>query len=230
VVNLYPKGFLLLSLAMGRSVSELFFEWLTWVAGKEKRDRLSLSPAACYRYFAGFARDRIASADLLAWEHLPEVIAYETCAIEAAGPDRPVATATVDVSGAGLWAPIRSKGVVVAAFTRNLPKIVSDMKAGRYGHHYDPDPVYLVFRQAQNELEVLEINDFGKDFMALCDGEASLETIAGRLHPRYGEKMTLPEFVAVCRQTADQLAQMQLLGTCGRPGDRAGGETIQDYR
>jgi hypothetical protein len=230
VVNLYPKSFLLLALALERSVSELFLEWLAWVAGKEARAQRHLTPAECYRHFEGFVRDWIGSARLSAWEHLPEVVAYETCAIEAAGPDPPAVTATVDMSGAGGWRPVRPRGVVVATFTRNLPKIVSDMKAGQYERRYDQEPVFLVFHQVQQELEVLEINDFGKDFMDLCDGDVSLEAIAAKLHPRYGEEMAFPDFVTVCRQTADQLMDMQLLGTGCRPVLRAGIGKNQDYQ
>jgi hypothetical protein len=98
------------------------------------------------------------------------------------------------------------------------------MKAGHYRRRYGEDPVFLVFRQRESELDIMEINDFGKDFMALCDGGASLEAIAGRLHPRYGETMSFPAFLSVCRQTAEELAHMDLLGTSRQPGPRAGGE------
>jgi hypothetical protein len=42
--------------------------------------------------------------------------------------------------------------------------------------------------------------------------------------------MAFPDFVTVCRQTADQLMDMQLLGTGCRPVLRAGIGKNQDYQ
>jgi len=76
-------------------------------------------------------------------------------------------------------APFLKENTVVAAVTKNLPVIVADLKAGVFRERYADAPGWLVFHQEKNELSVMEINDFGKDFLALCDGSHSMEKIAG---------------------------------------------------
>ena len=56
-----------------------------------------------------------------------------------------------------------------------------------------------------------EINDFGRDFLGLCDGAATVEEIAGRLFRRYGTNMEYSDFVGNCREALVGLWEKNLL-------------------
>jgi radical SAM superfamily enzyme YgiQ (UPF0313 family) len=212
VVNFYPKSFLLLGLALKRSVSDLFFEWLAWANEKESRSESLLTPADCYSHFNGFALHAIEAGRITGWDHLPQVVHYETRAIEVAKHPQVPATATADICGVRGMVPIVKKNNLVAAFTKSMPAIVADLKAGIFSERYPDAPGWLVFHQEKNELNVMEINDFGKDFLDLCDGESSLERIAETLYPRYAAELSTEAFFEACRQTAEELSEFKLLG------------------
>jgi hypothetical protein len=212
VVNFYPKSFLLLCVALKRSVSDLFFEWLSWVNETESRKEILLTPADCYRHFTGFATKAIDAGQLAGWDHLPQVVHYETSAIEVARHSRNPGVGIRGVQGAP--PPLVTEHTLVTAVTKNLPAIVADLKAGIIREQYADAPGWLVFHQEKNELSVMEINDFGKDFLTLCDGHRSLEKIAELLRCRYAESLSDEAFFAVCRDSAEELTKIKLLGKC----------------
>ncbi|MDX9785948.1 MAG: radical SAM protein [Desulfobacterales bacterium] len=216
VVTLYPKSFLLSALALNRSVSALFFEWMAWVNEKEGREKPLLTPADCFAHMTGFVTHRVAVSTVAKWNHLGQVVNYETCAIEAAKHHPASAVATVDRSGAKTWSPSRCEQLVIAGFTKNMPAIVSDLKNGDFRESYPDASGWLLFRQTGKELDVMEINDFGKDFLCLCDGASSLDDIIGKLYPLYGRELSTEAFSAVCRQTLEQLAEMNILSNENR--------------
>jgi hypothetical protein len=145
------------------------------------------------------------------WDHLPQIVQYETSAIEAAKHPRIQATGTADISCVQGVLPFLKENTVVVAFTKNLPAIVADLKAGVFRESYADAPGWLVFHQEKNELTVMEINDFGKDFLTFCDGNHSLKKIAGILHRRYAEGLSAEAFFEVCRETAQELENIKLL-------------------
>lgn len=211
LVNYFPKSFLLLSMALGRSVLDLFLAFLDYVQKAENLENPGLSPADCYRHFGPFAKDLLKMMDSAPWDHLPQVILYEEKAVAAAKPVDPTPVATVDVSGAERWTPVAKKNLIVALFSKNLPLIIADMKSGKFIQHYPDAPVWLAFYQQQNTLEVTEINQFGSDFLALCNGTRAVADIAAKLFEKYGGDMTLEEFVQACREAAAALQDLNYL-------------------
>jgi radical SAM superfamily enzyme YgiQ (UPF0313 family) len=211
IVNYYPKSFLLISMALKRSVSELFLAFLEYVQKTENRQEPGLSPADCYQHFGVFANDLLETTADTAWNHLPQVIMYEEKAVAVAKPGRLPPVANVDISGADNWAPKKKENLIVAQFTKNMPRIISDLKEGIFEEHYPDEPTWLVFYQEANALEVTEINDFGKDFLALCNGVKNVEAIAAALFKKYGNDMTREDFSKACLEAAQGLTGMNFL-------------------
>jgi hypothetical protein len=58
-------------------------------------------------------------------------------------------------------------------------------------------------------VEVTEVNSFGEDFLALCDGSRSSAEIAARLYGRYGAGMDAARF---CEECFDALAVFTEMG------------------
>ncbi len=210
LVNLYPKSLLLLAQALDRSVSELFDDFLSFVAAAEGREELLLNPPECYAHFGPFAAAQL-PAPGGEWHFLPEVVAYETHAIAVARSGPQARTANVDLSGLADWRPVRRPGMLVAAFRHDLPAIFAELKSGRIRPDYPESPTWLVFRQDGGELEVTAVNRFGSDFLALCNGSAKLDEIADRLFPEYGHTMSAEDFRASCREAAERLHVLHLL-------------------
>jgi radical SAM superfamily enzyme YgiQ (UPF0313 family) len=211
MVNLFPKSFLLLSLAAERSVSELFGTWLEWVRSREGRRELSLTPRDCYEHFTGFAEETLAKDEIRGWDHIREILRYEKAALEVGkftGTDR---AGNADLCGLRGWRPLCARNALIQGFESHVPGIISDMKAGIFRREYPLEETWLVFRQDQNRLEVTEINEFGRDFLGLCDGAATVEEIAEHLFQRYGANMEYGDFVGNCREALVGLWEMNLL-------------------
>jgi len=60
-------------------------------------------------------------------------------------------------------------------------------------------------------LEVTEINDFGSDFLNLCDGKRTLPAISDTLYPRCESGMSPGSFFESCLKAAQVLGRMGLL-------------------
>ncbi|MEW6665412.1 MAG: radical SAM protein [Thermodesulfobacteriota bacterium] len=211
IVNFFPKSFLLLSLATGRSVSVLFLEWLEWVRSREGRQDLFLAPRDCYEHFTGFAEEALRQREVKGWSHIREILRYEQAALEVGKfPERGRA-GNIDLCRLQGWRPLCPRNVLIGGFEKNVPGIVEDMKTGLFREDYPRDETWLVFRQDGNRLEVTEINDFGRDFLGLCDGDSTVEEIAERLFRRYGADMEYSDFVGNCREALVGLWNMNLL-------------------
>ena len=211
LVNLYPKSLLALAAALETSISALFADFLAFVARQEGREERQLTPPECYAHFPVFAAGKQQTI-AVGWDHLPAIGAYESCAIEVAAHAPPKAVANIDLSGAADWRPQRRQNVLVRAFAFDLPAIIEDLKAGRLLAVYGKAPTWLVFRQEGGELEVTAVNQFGSDFLALCNGSAKLNDIADRLYPQYGQAMEKEAFLVACREAAESLNALSLLG------------------
>ena len=211
MVTLFPKSMLMLGTALARSPSDLFFEWMNWLKSRLGRDGLTVDAPECFKYFPEFAGSLCDGVGSDGWDHLPEMVAYETKALEAGRFSAKVPVATADMTGVMKWRPLRRHCVISAGFKKNLPEILSDMKAGIFRDHYPDDPVFLVFYQEDTVLEVMEINEFGIDFLDLCDGDRPVSDIAEKLFPVHGQEMGLDEFTAVCEAAANDLSVLKLL-------------------
>jgi radical SAM superfamily enzyme YgiQ (UPF0313 family) len=211
IVNLYPKSFLLLSLALRESISRLFSRFLKQVSQGEGKSYPALSPAECRRYLPTFAEQARSEGGVSNWSHLHEVIVYESLAMDAGDSLRRAATGNADLCMLNEWRPLRSRSAVVREFRHNLPEIIADLKEGIFSECYDEAPAIVVFMPKENGLDVSEINEFGRDLLELSDGSSSMEEIAQELFPRFGSGMESARFHDECREAAAQLAAMDLL-------------------
>lgn len=211
IVNLYPKSFILLSLALRESISGLFSKFLKQVCQHEEKDSHSLSPAECRRHLPVFAEQVLSGGGISTWRHLHEVIVYESLALDAGDSVRAAVTANADLCMLNVFHPLRSRSAVVQEFRHNLPGIIADLKEGIFCECYDEIPTIVVFMPKENGLEVSEINDFGRDLLELSDGSSSMEEIAQELFRRFGSGMDPARFHDECREAVDLLAAMDLL-------------------
>jgi hypothetical protein len=76
---------------------------------------------------------------------------------------------------------------------------------------YPPRETILVFRHEGEQLEVTEINDFGSDFLNLCDGKKTLPAISDTLYSRCESGMSPGSFFESCLKAAQVLGRMGLL-------------------
>jgi len=211
IVNLYPKSFLLLSLALRESISRLFSMFLKQVSQREGKSSPALSPAECRRYLPTFAEQALSEGGVSNWNHLHEVIVYESLAMDAGDSLRRAATGNADLCMLNEWRPLRSRSAVVREFRHNLPEIIADLKEGIFSECYDEAPAIVVFMPKENGLDVSEINEFGRDLLELSDGSSSMEEIARELFRRFGSGMDPERFHNECREAVAQLAAMDLL-------------------
>ncbi len=211
LVNLYPKTFLLLSVALGESPSRLFLRLLRFVATAEGRDQLSLTPEECRLHVTAFCKETLDGAGVVGWRHLPEVALYETQSLETARFPVQRATATADLCRLEERLPRRQQGTVVREFVHNLPLIVDDLKDGVFRENYPDEATLLIFSVREAGMEVTQINEFGRDLLELCDGSARLEEIARHLHKRHGSGMGNEGFTDECREALEALREMELV-------------------
>jgi len=210
IVNLFPKSFLLLGRALGESISSLFSRFLSHVAMAEGRDTPSLTPEDCPRHFPFFARTVLEQAEVDAWRHLSEVLDYESLMLQVAS-FAPRAPGTADLCLLSEWLPVKSDSIALGEFRYNLPEIISDLKSGNIRESYREEPTLLVFAAGENGVEVVEINEFGRDLVRICNGAVTVEEIAEQLRPRFGSKMKREDFLEECRQALRILGDMKLV-------------------
>jgi radical SAM superfamily enzyme YgiQ (UPF0313 family) len=211
IVNSYPLSFSLLSLECGKSPSELFLSWLAWLGGKAPQSRLPLTIQDCRRHFGSFVHEMLAQQKHLIRGHIHDVVKYETLALEAGEQRWKECTFNIDRTDAGGFKPIKGEAVIVEEFSFDLPEILREAKAGNFKDSYPRKATILVFSREQGRLKVSQINEFGRDLLLLCDGEAELGAIAEKLYPTYGLKMESSEFLEECRRAVEVLARMNLL-------------------
>ena len=217
IVHLYPKSFFLLSLALDRSVLELFLVFLNWLKEIKNQKAIALTAPDCYRYLPIFTKRLIMESDIAKWGHLTEIVKYETTSLEAGKFDQKSNLCNIDMFSLDGFMPECKKNVIISGFDHNLPVIIEDLKAGIFKNNYPDEHVWVVFFHENKELEVTQINNFGKDFIEICDGIAKIEDIADKLYPVYGKDMGAEVFLKECKTTFVALAEMRLLTpvSCG---------------
>jgi len=210
LIELYPRTVLLLARALDRPLAGLFADFFAWVEEREVRREAILTAADCFRHFPPFAGRLLPGAGP-AWAHLPEILAYETRAIEVARFANGEICANIDIYTPRQWRPATARNLLLAHFNHDLPAILDDLRAGVLRECYPPASTWLVFRQQGRELEVSRTNDFGRDLLELCDGTRTPEEIAAQLRTRHGAETDPGEFTELCRQALRQLAELDWL-------------------
>ncbi|HEX9079014.1 MAG TPA: hypothetical protein VF795_05460, partial [Desulfuromonadaceae bacterium] len=107
--------------------------------------------------------------------------------------------------------PAVAEGVVVAEFSRGVAEIVADLKEGIFRDSYLETPSLLIFHNHGERAEVTEINQFGRDFLELCDGRTSCADIAEQLRPRHGDGVGSADFQDACCEALAALGGMGLV-------------------
>jgi len=211
MVRLYPKTFLLLSLELHESVSELFLQWLHWLRGRLGREALILSPQDCFLHFRDFASDDLIQGGKVIRKHFPDVLKYENIALEVGkfGPEK--SPFHIDLSQIREFKPIKSKKIIIEKFDFDLHDIILDLKGGNFENMYPLRETLLVFKQDDDLLDVSEINDFAKDFLDLCDGKRTLQGISQELYQRYGQDMNSKDFFDSCREALEVLGEQRFI-------------------
>ncbi|MGC8493790.1 MAG: PqqD family peptide modification chaperone [Syntrophobacteraceae bacterium] len=207
IAALYPRSFLLLAGESGMPVIDLFFNFLDSVSEKEKE----ISPKACLTHFEEFARQWLAGRQTITADFLPELIQYETCLFQAGGSRAGESAFAIDPAGVDNLRPRRNKKVAIERFTYDIPSLILPFKSGQLPDTCVKRPVFLAFSRAPGGTNVREINEFGVDFLELCDGKNTLGDITDRLYLKYGVDKERGEFAASCAEAAGILAGMELL-------------------
>jgi radical SAM superfamily enzyme YgiQ (UPF0313 family) len=224
IAALYPRSFLLLGLELGVPIIDLFFSFLEWTAKKEAclpksstcgpgapKEGPTLSPLACLTHFADFAAQSLARREGVLREFLPELIKYETRLFRSDEKDQADSPFAIDIAGLDSLKPVCNLKVSIERFTYDIPSLILEFKCGHLPETCGQGPVFLVFSRGDDDTKVRQINEFGVDFLALCNGQITLADIAERLYPKYGADKERGEFAAECARAAATLAGMQLL-------------------
>ncbi|MGA7828554.1 MAG: cobalamin-dependent protein [Geobacteraceae bacterium] len=213
IVNLYPKTFLLLSLALKESISKLFRRFLTMVQECEGHEAANLTPAECRLHLPSFIDKSLNDAKITAWKHLPDLVSYENLFLDVGKPSLVRTPATADLCNLHQLLPLRDESTVVTNFTWNVADIVSDLKKGIYRENYQIEAASIVAFRKDEGVELLEINDFGRDLLNLSDGSKTFEDIVEILAKSYRNEMDSQEFLAECSAALAQLIEMGTIGT-----------------
>jgi hypothetical protein len=223
IATLYPRSFLLLSLELNRPILDLFFGFLDRVAEDTTTRRQDpspptgklaqrwLTPQACLTHFSDFASESLARHDILVREYIPEVVKYETCLLDAGQAGPPPSPFHIDPSRIGGLKPLRNAKTLIERFTFDIPNLILEFKCGHFPANCPRKAVFLAFTHAPGGTQVRQINEFGFDFLRLCDGQSTLEQIADQLYPKYGANKEREEFAAMCAEAAGTLADLEVL-------------------
>jgi hypothetical protein len=226
MVRFYPKTFSLLSLECQESVSELFMRWLVWVNQELKRGRLTLSPQECYLHFKDFVKGMLNEARGVRMRHLEDILEYEHTALEAGRFLSGKGVFHIDMEKIAGFRPIKSKKIIIREFEFDIPMIILDLKRGEFEKSYAPRKTLLVFRHEQELLDVMEINEFARDFLERCNGKSTLRDISRALCDRYGPGMKTEGFFDSCVEAVQVLGEKGFLESRDSKAPQKGGETI----
>ncbi len=248
IATLYPRSFFLLSLELKRPTLDLFFGFLDRVAEDTERGRHGdgswsghggtreqdprpptgklaqrcLTPQACLAHFSDFAAESLARHDILVRDYIPEVVKYETCLLSAGQAGSPPSPFHIDSSRIGGLKPLRNEKILIERFTFDIPSLILEFKCGHFPDNCPRKAVVLAFTQAPGGTQVRQINEFGFDFLRLCDGQSTLEEISDQLYPKYGADKERDEFAVICAQAAGTLADLEVLAPRSHPLDSEG--------
>jgi radical SAM superfamily enzyme YgiQ (UPF0313 family) len=209
VISLYPRSFMLLAKALSRPYARLFEELLAHVRTSVRPGGPLLTAADCLAHFPSFAGTSMSGVEA-GWDHLPEMVRYESNSLEAGGAHKPLGTAGVDLCRAHKKGP-RRREMIIDRFSFDLPMIIGELREGILRSGYPLEETWLVFLHRNGGLEVIEVNRFGRELLQLCDGTRSVEEIASALHDRYGRELALDPFVRSCRQALMTLSGLDLV-------------------
>ncbi len=211
MVRFYPKSFLLLSLELGESVSDLFLRWLHWLQGHLGRRGLTLSPQDCFLHFREFASETLIKQGKMVRKHFPNVLKYENTALEVGkfGPEKSMFH--IDLSRIHEFKPIKSEKIIIEKFDFDLPGVILDLKSGNFEETYPIRETLLVFTQDDDMLDVSEINAFARDFIGLCDGNRTLQGISQELYKQYGQDVEPENFYDGCVEAVQVLGKKRFI-------------------
>jgi len=207
----YPKSFLLLCAETAGSESKLFFRWLSHL---ENEGVPIGRPCLVEHYpirFPDFASRIMENSHSSSRPYLFEVVRYETRCLEAGSQSGFGTSFDIDLLGSAAFCPKRSPSCIVDEFAYPLPDIVAEFKIGRIPQDISERKTILVFKQDGYRLEVMEVNEFGKDLLKLCNGSARLEELAAALYLRYGSGLQWDQFTQHCKDALSLLGQADLL-------------------
>ncbi|MGD0399844.1 MAG: radical SAM protein [Syntrophobacteraceae bacterium] len=174
-------------------------------------ERLRLTPQACLAHFSEFASESLARHDILVRDYIPEVVKYETCLLSAGKAGASSSPFHIDPSRIGSIKPLRNEKTLIERFTFDIPSLILELKFGHFPDTCPQRAVFLAFTGAPDGTQVREINEFGFDFLRLCDGLSTLEEIANQLYPKYGIDKDHEQFVVICAEAAGTLAGLEVL-------------------
>lgn len=210
IATLYPRSFFLLSIELKMPILDLFFCFLKRIS-KMAPVHGHLTPQACLAYFSDFAEESLARHSDLVREYIPEVVKYETFLLRAGETGAPPSSFHIDSSWTQELKPQCNEKILIEQFTFDIPGLILQLKCGHFPDKCRPRAVFLAFNQAEGGTEVREINEFGFDFLRLCDGKWTLEDIAKQLYSKYGADKERDEFAIICAEAAGTLANLKLL-------------------
>jgi radical SAM superfamily enzyme YgiQ (UPF0313 family) len=208
IINLYPKSFLVLAVALNESLSCLFAGFLGYVAKAEQLTITLLTADYCRQYLQRFAKAACAKVALRSWAHLSEIITYESSYLSQDTTHRANTPGTADLCQLAEQLPVADAGFTITEFSWNIPLIIDDLKQEVFCARYEEEQTILVFVRQANGIEVLEINDFGRDLLQLFNTAPSLNAVVESLHPLHGGGMKMDNFLQECREALQQLAEM----------------------
>jgi len=233
IAALYPRSLLLLSLELNRPIFDLFYGFLDRVGEIEagvpgEADRLPgpsqpnlpvvglrakrhLTLQTCLAHFSDFAAESLARVDFPVRKYIPEVIRYETCLLRAGETGSPRSSFYIETSRGHDLRPLKAEKILIEQFTFDIPNLILEFKRGRFPDECAERAVFAAFTRASGGTQVREVNEFGFDFLQLCDGQLTLREITNRLYPKYGANKEREEFAMICAEAAGALADLELL-------------------
>jgi radical SAM superfamily enzyme YgiQ (UPF0313 family) len=173
-----------------------------------------LTPQACLAHFSDFAAESLARQDLLVRDYISEVVRYETCLLSAEKAAPPPSPFHIDSSRIGDLKPLLNEKILIERFTFDIPSLILEFKCGHFPDNCPRKEVFLAFTWAPGGTVVREINEFGFDFVRLCDGKSTLEQIADQLYQKYGADKEREEFAKICAEAAGTLTDIEVLVPC----------------
>ncbi len=211
IVNLYPKSFLICTTAFSDSVSDYFLNFLLWLKEEKKYDDFILPAPDCYTQFPKYAQNTVSKLKGKKWGHIKDIIEYEKAAILAGKYKDIYKTGNIDLCTLEKHPPVCGENIIIRKFKYDLSLIIDDLKKGIIKQEYSRSENFFVFLCRGSELEVTQINDFGKDFLQLSNGFLTVNEIALKLFPQYGEDSDFDKFLSSCQDTIYQLAEQDFI-------------------
>jgi hypothetical protein len=88
-----------------------------------------------------------------------------------------------------------------------------ESKWGHFPDNCGRRGTFLAFTAAEGGTEVREINEFGFDFLRLCDGQLTVEEITNQLYPKYGASKERDQFAFICAEAAGTLTDLKFIAS-----------------